>query len=86
MHYAAAFGYTHLLRILLEKHPAAIFEIRNTVHPIHVAAEHRRFECIELLVKYHRRHVGKSFFLVSCSEEQNANSFCRIKFFLCIAA
>lgn len=59
LHYAAEFGYLELLHILLDKHPMAIFELRTTVHPIHLATEHGHLDCVEYLVYYHKQHSGK---------------------------
>lgn len=59
LHYAAEFGYLELLKILLDKHPMAIFELRTTVHPIHLATWYGHSDCVECLVDYHKQHSGK---------------------------
>ncbi|KAI4120736.1 MAG: hypothetical protein LQ338_006802 [Usnochroma carphineum] len=47
LHYAAWFGYLNLLQIMLDKHPMALFELKATTHPIHLAALNGQSECEE---------------------------------------
>ena len=53
-HYAARFGYVQFLRILFDKHPLTVFELKCSVHPIHLAILAGHYECVELIFDHFR--------------------------------
>ncbi|KAL8838838.1 MAG: hypothetical protein Q9170_001960 [Blastenia crenularia] len=61
LHYAAAYGYFHLLQILLDKDPMMIFQLRTSLHPFHLAVISGHCDCVELIATHYRKfttHFG----------------------------
>lgn len=58
-HFAADFGYTTLLQILLDKHPFALFELETLIHPLHLAVFFGHYECVQLIVRGYQRNGRK---------------------------
>ncbi|KAL9025441.1 MAG: hypothetical protein Q9196_005738 [Gyalolechia fulgens] len=60
LHYAATFGYCHLLEILLNKDPIMILELGTSVHPFHLAVLEGHYDCVELIVTHYGRYAAQN--------------------------
>ncbi|KAL8943110.1 MAG: hypothetical protein Q9211_001098 [Gyalolechia sp. 1 TL-2023] len=60
LHYAAGFGYFHLLQILLDKDPMMILELCTSVHPFHLAVLEGHYDCVELIVTHYGRYAAQN--------------------------
>ena len=52
LHYAAAYGQSELLRLLLEKSPNEIYLNHDPVHPIHLAVLQDNADCVNLILDH----------------------------------
>lgn len=59
LHYAAAFGYFHLLQILLEKDPMMVLELYDDIHPVHMAIRHGHYSCVELIILHYEKYTSE---------------------------
>lgn len=73
-HFAAEFGYTRLLQILLDKYPSSLFELEIIIHPLHIAVLSRHYECVQLIVHHCRREHGKKRFPSAMNHADRPNS------------
>ena len=59
-HYAARFGYIQFLRILFDKYPMMVFELKCPIHPIHLAILAGQYECVEMIIDHFREKGERS--------------------------